>query len=90
MVVAFYKNYHRRRLKSRGVVMVIHDGFISQPSKTLQYTNDKTLEWLGCCEWPELVQTLGVKSGIHPKPNSNPNLQPKTVVVIVLEPMTQS
>ena len=36
----------------------------SQPCKTIHYTNNEILEWLGCCEWLESVQSesiLGVK-----------------------------
>ena len=59
-VGALYQNFHHLRLKSRGVVMVTHDEFKSQPSPTIHYTYDETLERMRCCELPGLVQSHSI------------------------------
>ena len=59
-VGAFYCFCRHPWLKSCGVVKVIHDGSKSQPCKTIQYTYNKTLEWLGCSEWSESVQSYSI------------------------------
>eukprot|EP00956_Cyclotella_meneghiniana_P028597 scaffold67029_cov68-Cyclotella_meneghiniana.AAC.7 len=47
------KNQPHPQLISRGVVMVMPDGFQSQPCTSIHHTYNDTLEWLGCCEMPE-------------------------------------
>ena len=44
---AWYRNFHHLWLKSRGVVMVIHDEFQSPPSPIIHYTYNDILEGLG-------------------------------------------
>ena len=51
---------HHPWLKSRGVVMVVHDELKSQPCKTIHYTYNEILEGLRCCRLPEPVQTYWI------------------------------
>ena len=51
------QNFHHPQLKSWGVVMVVEGEFQSQPSPTINYTYNDTLEGLRCCELHESVST---------------------------------
>ena len=53
-------NFHHPPLKSQGVVMVIHNGFKSEPCKTIHYTYNETLEWLRCCEGLEWIHNYSI------------------------------
>ena len=58
-----------------------------------RYTYNDTLEGLGCCELHESVSstdTIWVRKGSMGQANFYPNQEPKHVVVITLEPTTQS
>ena len=57
---AFCGKCHRPKLKSQGVVMVIHNGFKSEPCKTIHYTYNETLEWLRCCEGLEWIHNYSI------------------------------
>ena len=48
------------RLKSRGVVIVIHVEFKSQTCITIHHTYNETLKGLRCCQLPESVQTHSI------------------------------
>ena len=54
------KNCHQPLLKSRSVVMVIHDELKSEPCVTIHSTYNKILEGLRCCELPQSVQTYWI------------------------------
>ena len=59
-VGAWIQNRHHPRLKSRGVVMVIHVWFKSPPCSTIHYSCNETLKGLRCCELPESVQSHSI------------------------------
>ena len=56
-VGAMHQTFHHPWLKSQGVVTVVENEFQSEPSPTIHYTYNDTLEGLGCCELPETVST---------------------------------
>ena len=50
------KCHHHLRLKSPGVVTIIHVEFNSQACKTIHYALNETLKGFRCCDLPESVQ----------------------------------
>ena len=77
-MVSWYLTIHHPWLKSRGVVMVIHDEFKSQPCTSMHHTYDETLEGLRFCELPGSVQIHSICCGDYirdhnPIPTMNQN-----------------
>ena len=89
-VGAWSRNCHHPLIKSRGAVMVRHDGVRSQPCTTIHYTCNETWEGLRCCETlgitpnPNILH-LGVKRRGLLQACHHPQLERQGVVMVILD-----
>ena len=90
------ENCHQPLLKSRGVVMVIHDELKSEPCVTIHSTYNKILEGLRCCELPQsvhqskLTESWGGEKWKTGKPTFAPSVTENHALVTILGPTHQS